>query len=166
MGSGKSTVGKKTAQLLKLPFFDLDKVIEAREKKTIADLFTTAGENNFRNLETRYLTELTSGTAPCFISLGGGTICFHENLEKVKAQGLLIYLKLPATALLNRIEQSSMVRPLLQNFKGEKLLAEIELKLGQRKNYYESAHIIVNGVNLTPQALHKTIVDAHPEYSR
>ena len=95
MGSGKSTAGKKLAKLLRLKFIDLDYYIEQREKLTVQSLFENFGEQAFRKIEQSCLIEILKSEKQAVIALGGGTICFENNLNKIKENGLLVFIELP-----------------------------------------------------------------------
>jgi len=158
MGSGKTTLGKKLASLMKLPFIDLDHYIETKEQNTISGLFEKKGEAAFRKIESVCLEEILQQKNRTVISLGGGTICFHSNLEKVKKSGTLIYVDLPPKVLVERIKNGKTKRPLFKNVAEQNMLEFVEQKLEERKSFYNQAHIIVNGLNLTPQHLYQTII--------
>jgi shikimate kinase len=157
MGSGKSTHGKKLAKELGYEFIDLDTYIEERESMSVQQIFDNLGEDVFREKETQYLEEIISKTGNIIVSLGGGTICFHGNINKVLNAGLLIYVKMPPDALCNRLIKSRKERPLLKNKTPEQILSFISTKLSDRKKFYEQAHVIVNGINLTASALTENI---------
>ncbi|MEO6302012.1 MAG: shikimate kinase [Bacteroidia bacterium] len=157
MGSGKTTAGKKLAKLLRLKFIDLDQFIEQKEKLTIRSLFENFGETAFRNIEQTCLNELLASEKSTVIALGGGTICYEKNLEKIKAKGCLIYIELPAITLVQRLEASKTERPLLKNLKGEDLVDFITTKLKEREIFYSAADIAISGLNLTPQLLQQKI---------
>lgn len=159
MGSGKTTVGKKLARLLRLTFIDMDEYIEKREKLTVKSLFENFGEATFRKIERSCLEEILKKDERLVVALGGGTICYENNLEKIKKAGLLIYIELPVATLTQRLEGSKIKRPLLKNLKAEELTAFIDNKLNERKDYYASAHIKVSGLSLTPQILREKISD-------
>jgi len=161
MGSGKSTLGKKLAQVFRKEFIDLDQYIEIKSGKSIPEIFNQLGEDEFRKLEKHCLHEVIKTHSKAVISLGGGTICFFDNLETVKQNGLLIYLQLPPKVLAERLKKSKSRRPLLQDLKPEDLLKTIEDKLNARLKFYEQAHLIVNGLNLTAQLLQHNIIEFH-----
>jgi len=159
MGSGKTSIGKKLARLLRLTFIDMDEYIEKREKLTVQSLFENFGEATFRKIEKSCLEEILKKDEKLVVALGGGTVCYENNLEKIKKAGLLIYIELPVASLAQRLENSKAKRPLLKNLKGEELTAFIENKLNERKDYYNKAHITVSGLSLTPQILREKISD-------
>ncbi len=158
MGSGKTTAGQKLASLLKTRFIDLDAFLEKRENRTIEQIFAEEGEKKFREIETTCLKEIIRLKDPHVFSLGGGTVCFNQNLELVKENGILIYIQLHVPVLADRIIQSKTTRPLLKNLSTEDLYTNISEILEVRKEFYEQAHITVNGLNLTPQLLQQKIL--------
>src|SRR6478609_8138637 len=157
MGSGKSTAGKALAVLLKTRCIDLDDYLEKKEGRSIPEIFESEGEEKFRELEKKYLSELLKLKDPHIISLGGGTVCFFDNLEKIKVKGILIYIDLPIEVLAQRIKESKFTRPLLKELSTEDLIKNIQEILAERKKDYEKAHITVNGLILTPQLLKQKI---------
>lgn len=157
MGSGKSTVGKALAPILKTRCIDLDDYLEKKEGRTIPEIFESEGEEKFREIEKNCLTELLKLKDPHIISLGGGTVCFFDNLEKIKAKGLLIYIDLPVEVLADRIKESKLTRPLIKELSTEELIKNITEILSLRKKHYEQAHITVNGLILSPQLLKQKI---------
>lgn len=112
MGCGKTTVGRKLARLTGLPFVDLDRYLEEKEQVSISDIFAQHGEAYFRELETRYLTELTLREESMVLSLGGGAVLRPENVTAIKKSGLLIWLDTPFSRILKNLSHST-TRPLL-----------------------------------------------------
>ena len=151
MGSGKTTFGKKLAAFLKYDHLDLDQWIEENENITIEAVFKNEGEQFFRELETKYIKKIIEIKKSVVVSLGGGAICFNDNLNLVKKNGLLIYIKLSPLVLTNRIIKSKIKRPLLQNLNRKELLTEIKKLLLKRIKIYEQAHLIFNGLILNPK---------------
>ena len=157
MGCGKTSNGSKLAKLLKVNFTDLDYYIEQQQKITISSLFENFGETAFRRIEQACLKELIDTKKKSVIALGGGTICFENNLEIIKNAGLLVYIELPAITLQQRLENSKIKRPLLKNLSGQELLNYIAIKLAQREPFYNASHLKISGLNLTSQVLQQKI---------
>lgn len=147
------------AALLNLPFMDLDAYIEKKENKPIPVIFETTGESTFREIETAALSDLLQLKSPHVISLGGGTVCFNGNLKCIKNNGYLIYIQHTVVTLTRRIQESDSKRPLLKNLSQEELSKTIEQLLAERRGFYEQAHIIVNGLDVTPQRIHQKLID-------
>jgi shikimate kinase len=138
MGSGKTTLGKKVAKRLGVPFIDSDAEIEKNEKASVSEIFETRGQDAFRNLESEYLNQLN--TVESFVlSTGGGLPCFNGNMDKLNELGVTIYLERPAKELQQRLLHAKEVRPLLLNKTEDELLSFIELNLKIRSEYYEQA---------------------------
>ena len=105
MYSGKSTVGKKLANLMNLKHIDTDKVFETKYNITISSFFEKYGENLFRELEHKILLE-TIKEDNCIISTGGGLPCFHNNIEIIKENGISIYLNMSPISIIHRIKKT------------------------------------------------------------
>ena len=147
MGSGKSTIGPILANTLGYGFVDLDLYIEQKEKKKIGDIFKEDGENKFREMERRFLLEV-SRSPRRVISLGGGTITDQASLELVKETGLLVYLKAEPEYIYKRLRTKSD-RPMLRTAAGElmdadQLQGRIGELLSKREGYYMQAHLVIH----------------------
>ena len=158
MGSGKSTQGKKLASLLRMRFVDLDSYIQKQENKVIQSIFDDEGELHFRNLETKYLKELIEDKNDKVFSLGGGSVCFNNNIELIKKNGILIYIEMPTAALAERLNKSRKSRPLIKNLAAAELLSYVETKLAEREKYYLESHLKINGIDLKSEKLKELIL--------
>ncbi|RUA31617.1 MAG: shikimate kinase [Bacteroidetes bacterium] len=156
MGSGKTTVGKKLARLMNRAFVDLDRQIEKDENQSIEEIFEAKGEDVFRELERKALHQ-TFDLKNTVISLGGGTPCFYDNLEQINAHGIGVYLKLSATSLAHRLQQSKTPRPLIKNLSDGELFEYVQQQLGERERFYNRTHIIIKGENLKVTELYNVI---------
>ena len=114
MGAGKTTIGKKLANLLNVPVIDTDVEIEKREGKKISQIFAKKGEAVFRELETRVLKELPTTNA--VITTGGGVVLRKQNQEWMKEHGTIVFLYASPEEIVNRLK-SDQTRPLLQQDK-------------------------------------------------
>lgn len=141
MGAGKTTLGKLLAKYQKLEFVDLDHYIESRYQKTIPQIFSEQGEDEFRSIEKDMLHEVGS-FENIIISTGGGVPCFFDNMDYMCNQGITIYLKASAETLANRLSLCKNKRPLIKDKAEDELLSFIKKTLNQRELYYNKAHII------------------------
>ena len=157
MGSGKTTVGKNLSERLNFSFLDLDKWIEHKEKRGISDIFSIHGENYFRKAESEALKEVYAGEKK-IIALGGGTVCFNSNLQMIKKNSLLIYLKAEPEELANRLGMDYSQRPLLANKSKGELRSFIEHHLAERETFYRQAHIIINATQCNTEGLVASIL--------
>jgi shikimate kinase len=145
MGSGKTTVGQLLATQLGYGFIDMDNHIEGKLFKSVSQIFTELGEDQFRMLERQCLHEVAEFDH-VVISTGGGVPCFFDNMEYMNKQGVTVYLKLSPADLAERLELShANKRPLLADRKGEELLQFISEGLAEREPYYSQAAYSVSG---------------------
>jgi shikimate kinase len=144
MGSGKTHWGRLLSEKLGLPFFDLDTVIVKTEQKSVSDIFTERGEEYFRYKEKEVLEELVNDHEDFVLSSGGGTPCFFNTIEFMRKNGLVVWLNTSVTVLKERLFREKMSRPLVRTIGDAELKSYIIRKLGERKMYYERAHLMVN----------------------
>jgi len=139
---GKTYGGHKMALRHNLTFIDLDTLIEQAEGMKVAEIFGQYGESRFRELEHKYLTDIIrTVTTNTIIACGGGTPCFHNNMQLMKDAGTVIYLQSDIAHLLDNLIGTDAARPLLNNL--DDLSAYLATTLAQRKDVYEQAdHIL------------------------
>ena len=140
MAAGKTTLGRRAAQLLNVEFIDLDAYIESRYRKRISDLFAERGEEGFRGIERRMLHEVAEFDN-VLVATGGGTPCFFDNMEFMNASGTTVYLKVSVEELAKRLELCKHTRPVLKGRSGEELRAFIAESLEKRNPFYTKASI-------------------------
>ncbi len=109
--SGKTTVGKYVAKKLGRRFIDSDSEIEKTEGMSIPDIFAQRGEKYFREVESRIISELSSGINGAVIATGGGAVLNRSNIDKLKANGRVYWLDRPLEALMPTAD-----RPTASNF--------------------------------------------------
>ncbi len=126
MGAGKSTVGRRLAAALHLPFYDADQEIETAAGCTISDFFERYGEAAFRDGERRVIARLLEGPRHV-LATGGGAFMDAGTRQLIKQQGLSIWLRAGIELLMTRVAKRQ-TRPLLQTGDPratmEKLMAE------------------------------------------
>ncbi|MCX7316342.1 MAG: shikimate kinase, partial [Hyphomicrobiales bacterium] len=111
MGAGKSSIGRRLAQRLNLPFADADHAIESAAGMSIPEIFAQHGEEEFRKGERRVIARLL-GDGQTIIATGGGAFQSSETRERVAAQAVSVWLKADTDVLLRRVRKRSN-RPML-----------------------------------------------------
>jgi shikimate kinase len=111
MGAGKSTVGRRLAARLKLPFVDADNEIEAAAGMTIPEIFEAHGEAHFRDGEARVIARLLDGGS-AVLATGGGSFMREETRRRIQDKAVSIWLKADADVIMRRVRRRAD-RPLL-----------------------------------------------------
>jgi len=142
MGTGKSVIGKKVADLLGYGFLDSDLWIETHEGKGIPQIFEEKGEAYFRSLEQEFL-ERGHPASGHVISCGGGLIIPEGRLELVKSMGILFCLFATPETIYERTK-TNRNRPLL---KGEEPVDRIRQLLAEREPVYLRAGTLITTDN-------------------
>jgi len=142
-GSGKSTLGKKTAEILRLRFLDLDRLITQKAGMMIPEIFTIHGEDYFRLLEKDILQE-TATFSDSIIATGGGTACYYNNIDFMNQTGLTVYLKTSEANLTSRLLKSPTERPLIKGKTDWELSTYIKETLLFRSKFYEQAALQID----------------------
>ncbi|MBO0912725.1 MAG: shikimate kinase [Acidobacteria bacterium] len=140
MGAGKTTVGQALAARLQQEFIDLDEVIQAHARRTIAEIFEQGGEGAFRRLERQLLEEVLSSrpSGGWVLSLGGGAFIDNMNRELLRVKQVeTVFLDAPAEELFRRCAQPGSVRPLLAD------RGRFNLLLDERRPAYLKAALSV-----------------------
>ena len=144
MGVGKSTVGRRLANRLNLPFVDADHEIEVAAGMTISEIFDRFGEPYFRDGERRVIQRLVDGT-PKVIATGGGAFVAEATRTLILAEAIAVWLDADTDVLAERVRRRD-TRPLLRGRDARAVLAD----LAERRNpFYSLAHVRV-GSHKTP----------------
>jgi shikimate kinase len=150
MGSGKSSIGRRLALALDLPFHDADAEIELAAGMTIEDIFRVHGESYFRDGEERVIRRLLQG-GPQVLATGGGAVISACTRAEIAKTGISIWLNAPIDLLLHRVSRRDN-RPLLKAGDPQAVLSRL---LAERMPYYAAADLVFE----SREALHETIVD-------
>jgi shikimate kinase len=151
-GTGKSTIGKIIAHNLKLPFVDLDRVIEGNTDTPIAEIMERQGEAAFRELETSALHGLSGENV---VALGGGALLREGNRRWAESCGSVIVLSADIDTLSQRLHESPDKRPLLAGDLRSKLASLLET----RREHYDSFPLRLDvGDNSAEQNAHRAQV--------
>ncbi|MDR1728446.1 MAG: shikimate kinase [Acidobacteriota bacterium] len=139
MATGKSSVGKRLAELAHFEFIDMDAAIEEEEGVGIPQIFAERGEAAFRELESR-MVERLMGRSGLVISTGGGTVVSPRNLANLKKCGVVIALTADVQTILRRTAGDTG-RPLLQTEDREE---KIRALLEKRMAAYNQADVVLD----------------------
>jgi shikimate kinase len=140
MGAGKTSIGRRLAARLELPFTDADQEIETSAGLTIREIFELHGEPAFRRIERRVVAELL-GSPPRVLASGGGAFIDPETRAHIRARGVSVWLKADLDVLLARVERRRGVRPLLAGGDPRATLARL---MEERYPIYAEADVTVD----------------------
>ncbi|MBT2559515.1 AAA family ATPase [Hymenobacter sp. ISL-91] len=157
-GAGKTTLGRSLAQSYGVPFVDLDAEIVEREQCSISELFVGQGEEYFRQCEADALRAVLARYPALVLATGGGTPCFHQNLELLLETGLTLYLAVPVPELVRRLQQAASARPLLATAPDAAAL-EVRLRetLAARQRFYERAPLRCTAPTCSPEVVRRLV---------
>lgn len=144
-GSGKSHTARWLGRELGLEPIDLDREIEKAEGKTIPEIFRESGESHFRHLESDRLNAWLAGDSSYIMATGGGTPCFHGNMDAMNAAGLTVFLDVAHEIIAARLSGPTS-RPLLDGFADvrERIAT---LDAARRSEYEKSALVVDSEMN-------------------
>jgi len=138
MGVGKTTVGRRLAKRLDLPFYDSDDEIEKSSGRTVAGYFKDHGEEAFRAGERRVISRLLDGS-PIILATGGGAFIPEETREVLLKNALTVWLKGDFKTIMERVSRKN-TRPLLMVDDPKAKMREL---MDARYPIYAKAHITV-----------------------
>ena len=143
MATGKTTIGKRLASMLYLPFFDSDKEIEVALGCSINEYFKNYGENKFRLIEESIIiNKIKDNKNKGFVmSLGGGAYLNKNIRQLISSVGISIWLNGNIDIIYNRLKKSKYERPLTLTYNTKEKLEKL---LKDRMLYYQKANVIVN----------------------
>ena len=154
MGCGKSTIAKLLANLTSISYLDLDEIIEKQENSSVKKLFSDKGEIYFRKLEHQILASLIHNQDSFILSLGGGTPCYSNNHEFLKADHVIsIYLNASVDTLYERLLFNSEQRPLIADKNPEEMKEFIAKNLFDRSYYYNQAKYKITVDGKSPEEI-------------
>jgi len=160
MGVGKSSVGRRLAARLSIPFVDADSEIEDAAKMTIPEIFARHGEAYFRSGEARVLARLLE-SGPQVLATGGGAFMNEETRALIKLKGVSVWLHADFDVLLRRTSKRRSDRPLLQTEDpGETLRA----LLAEREPTYALADLTVQSREVPHEAIVADVMTALAAY--
>jgi len=154
MGTGKTTIGRLLAKNLRMRLVDVDEEIEKDQNMSINDIFSTHGEQHFREIETAMIKKL-SQNKNSIISTGGGAVLRKENMDALKENGVVFCLNAGVETILKRTRRNED-RPLLKVENPKEKITEL---LAYRRPFYEQAGIMIETDAKTPGEVVQEIME-------
>ena len=158
MGSGKTLVSKELSILNNFKIFDLDTEISKQNNRSITEIFKEKGEIFFRKTEKEVLEKILSSEKNIILSLGGGTPCYYNNIDRINEKTISVFLKTNVNTLAQRLLSEKDKRPLIQNISNEDLPEFIAKHLFERNPFYNQAKITINTDNLSAREIAEEIL--------
>ena len=155
MGCGKSSVGRRMAARLGLPFVDVDEEIEISAQKSINEIFADHGEAFFRDGERRVIARLLNN-GPQVLATGGGAFMNAETRDNIKAHGISVWLKAELPVLMKRVAKRES-RPLLRQGDPEATMRNL---MAQRYPVYAQADITIQSRDIPHDQIVTEVVEA------
>lgn len=158
MGSGKTYWMDRLSRKLRLQRYDLDRLIEDVEDRSVAQVFKESGESHFRQMESIVL-KWFDDKDDFILATGGGTPCYNGNMEWMNKQGLTIWLDEDSGVMAERLLPEKDKRPLLAAIPGNKLQDFLEQKKQEREEFYSQAKFRLIGSEINEKNLLNIIKD-------
>jgi XRE family aerobic/anaerobic benzoate catabolism transcriptional regulator len=139
-GAGKSTIGRRLARRLRVPFVELDRRVEEAAGLSLDEIFALHGQDYYRRLERDALERLLAEDRPAVVATGGGIVTSGETYAFLRRRALAVWLRAEAEDHWNRVVQQGDRRPMADN---PGAMAELRRLLAERQPLYaEAAHVI------------------------
>jgi len=161
MGSGKTSVGKRLARKLSLPFVDGDSEIEKAAGLSLVDVFKCFGEKEYRAGEERVMKRLLQGN-PCVLASGGGSFVAEQTRELAKNHALTIWLKADIDTLYHRTAGRTR-RPFLLG-DNDTVKEKLQEYITEEYPYYSEADIVVETKNEKVENTVRHVISAINRY--
>jgi XRE family transcriptional regulator, aerobic/anaerobic benzoate catabolism transcriptional regulator len=147
-GAGKSTIGRRLARRLRVPFLELDKKVEEAADLSLAEIFALHGEAYFRRIEKETLTRLLDGGRPMVLACGGGLVTSSDTFTLLCRRALTVWLRAEPEDHWNRVVKQGDRRPMAHH---PQAMGELRRLLRAREPLYAEAAHTVQTSKLSPE---------------
>ncbi|MEO6223556.1 MAG: shikimate kinase [Vicinamibacterales bacterium] len=145
-GAGKTSVGRRLARRLKVPFLELDTVIAERAGLALGELFSMYGEDYYRRLEREALTDLLAAAQPSVVAVGGGLVTAPDTFALLKRHAVTVWLRARPIDYWNRVMKQGDQRPMKEHPQAREALRDL---VARRDPLYRQADLTVDTAGLT-----------------
>ena len=136
-GAGKTTIGKRLARRLRVPFVELDRRIEQKAEMSLSELFSLHGEDYYRRLERETLAEVLSERRSIVLATGGGIVASPDTYARLKQSAVTVWLRASPEDHWNRVVRQGDRRPMANH---PQAMADLRALLAARHALYATAH--------------------------
>ena len=154
MGSGKTTVGRRVAAAMGLDFYDTDEFLKKSEKMPVAQIIAKKGEKYFEGAQRFAVMNLCENTN-ALISTGGNTVMDKQNMDMLKKNGILVWLRASADTVYQNTKESHNKRPELAGLS----VGEIAAMLKEREPYYSDCDIEISVDGRDPDSVVEKVLE-------
>ena len=145
-GAGKTTVGRRLARRLKMPFLELDTLIAERARLELGEVFSLYGEEYYRRLEREVLTDVLAAARPSVMAVGGGLVTSEDTFELLRRHAVTVWLRARPVDYWNRVVRQGDQRPMKEHPQAREALREL---VARREPLYRQADLVVDTADLT-----------------
>ena len=154
MGCGKTTLGRRLARRLHVPFIDTDTLLEQHEGASAADVFHYEGEAYFRRAEREVLEQVIATQKDAVVATGGGLPTWSDNMERMNASGLTVWLRRDAAHIAARLSPYGRAkRPRLRGLSDAELVEFMTRDIAAREPFYAQAQMTVDCDTMSDDAI-------------
>lgn len=145
-GAGKTSVGRRLARRLKVPFLELDTVIAERAGLALGEVFSLYGEDYYRRLERDVLADLLEAAQPSVIAVGGGLVTASDTFALLRRHAVTVWLRARPVDYWNRVVKQGDQRPMKEHPQAREALRDL---IARRDPLYRQADLTVDTAGLT-----------------
>lgn len=145
-GAGKTSVGRRLARRLKVPFLELDAVIAERAGLALGEVFSLYGEDYYRRLEREALADLLAAATPGVIAVGGGLVTSPETFALLRRHAVTVWLRARPVDYWNRVMRQGDQRPMKEHPQAREALRDL---VARREPLYRQADLTIDTAGMT-----------------